>query len=589
MMYTMKLLKYLYFSALFLLLPAGVVMSAHAQAQVYVRGQWITINSQTLSTLEDYRENPANMEFSKYGGWKARRTSATGYFRVEKIDGRWWAIDPEGYYYIHKALNSVKLNDLSRDEIYQTLTKHGFNGFGNWTDERILESSLKGQTPLAYCPGISFVGNYRRERPVRIEMPIFDDEFESYCNNLAQYFVQYEGDPHVFGYFSDNELSWVHEGLRAHLKIPDSKDENHITAINFLKERGKTENNWDTEDESAYVALMGERYYSVVSKAIKAVSPDHLYLGTRSNSSERRNEAFMRNAGKYVDVYSTNHYSKWGAREYEIQNMVKWAGKPIMITEFYSMEIAPDKAITGAGHRVIDQKSRGLFYQNFVSTLAETGAVVGYHWFKFQDDGNGNKGVVDQDGKLYAELLESMEELNTRIYDFIDYADSREKPMLRLDAEADAYYQGDTNFNTEEMLVKKSRVNHMLREAYLRFDLASVPANAGAAEIKVFSIAGGSAISNYQAELVTDDDWDESTLALSNRTEGSKVLATWSDGGDVTIDVTDEIREAIEGNRKLSIRIVATLGNGNAANYASSEHHDLTVRPKLLVYAAEQN
>ncbi len=35
---------------------------------------------------------------SRYGGWtKGPRLAATGHFRVEKLDGKWWLVDPEGY------------------------------------------------------------------------------------------------------------------------------------------------------------------------------------------------------------------------------------------------------------------------------------------------------------------------------------------------------------------------------------------------------------------------------------------------------------------------------------------------------------
>jgi len=37
------------------------------------------------------------MELIKYGGWKACQITATGFFRVEKNDLSWLAIDSEGY------------------------------------------------------------------------------------------------------------------------------------------------------------------------------------------------------------------------------------------------------------------------------------------------------------------------------------------------------------------------------------------------------------------------------------------------------------------------------------------------------------
>ena len=235
--------------------------AALPEAQVYTTGNWLSFGCRTPETIEDYSVNPTNLVFSKYGGWKARRhDQGTGFFRVGQIDGRWWAIDPEGYLYIHKALNSVNLDDFTPDEIYQILPQYGVNGLGCWSDEAILQSSLKAGTPLAYCPKLSFIAEYRRDRLAlngrpRIEMPVFDDEFVPFANQTAQYFAPYVNDPHVFGYFSDNELPWRDEGLPAHLAITDHSDENYITAIDFLTARGKTVDNWDTEDQYAYMAF----------------------------------------------------------------------------------------------------------------------------------------------------------------------------------------------------------------------------------------------------------------------------------------------------------------------------------------------
>ncbi|MGQ1948386.1 CBM96 family carbohydrate-binding protein [Geofilum sp. OHC36d9] len=574
----------------FLVLVSAQTNEAYSQAQAGSSSQWFTMNCQILDRLNDYEENPSNMEFSKYGGWKAHQTTATGFFRVEKIDGRWWAIDPEGYYYMHKALNSVNLDDFSTDEIYKLLTENGFNGLGCWSDEGIV-TTLNNESPLAYCPKISFIGIYRAQRNPRIEMPVFDDEFETFANELAQGFALYKEDPYVFGYFSDNELSWKNEGLKAHLAITDPTDKNYITAVNFLSSRGKTSSNWDEDDLYAYMALMAERYYSVVSAAIRKVDPNHMYLGSRCNSTEKTLEDFMKNAGKYVDVFSTNHYSRWGARDFEIQNMVNWSGRPLMLTEFYAMHDKTDKA-TGAGWKVKDEESRGMFYQNFVTTTAETGCVVGWHWFKFQDDQvDVAKGIVDIDGNQYTTLLEDMKEVNNHIYDFIDYVDSQPQPSVTLIPEADAYYKGNTNYGSESELISKfSTKAPYLRETYLRFDLSSIAALSSDiyyARLKLFSINTGSEVSSYQAELVEDDNWDANSIVYSNSPDGTKILYTWSDGGDVTIDVTNELLNALDDNNKLSIRIACTLSNNKATRFGSSEHPNPIAHPKLMVYSKE--
>ncbi|MCX7886162.1 MAG: beta-agarase [Verrucomicrobiae bacterium] len=47
--------------------------------------------------LTDLRAHPGPSGWNRYGGWaKGPKREATGHFRVEKIDGKWWLIDPEG-------------------------------------------------------------------------------------------------------------------------------------------------------------------------------------------------------------------------------------------------------------------------------------------------------------------------------------------------------------------------------------------------------------------------------------------------------------------------------------------------------------
>lgn len=49
---------------------------------------------------KDLAEHPGPKGWNRYGGWAdGPRYKATGHFRVEKIKGKWWMIDPEGCLY----------------------------------------------------------------------------------------------------------------------------------------------------------------------------------------------------------------------------------------------------------------------------------------------------------------------------------------------------------------------------------------------------------------------------------------------------------------------------------------------------------
>jgi len=540
---------------------------------------WPT-GSRTLDSIEDYSVYAPNLELSKYGGWKEQRVKATGFFRVEKIDDRWWAVDPEGYLYISKALNTTHPNSFSSQEVYDILLDNGFNGLGGWSNESILTPALQASTPLAYSPKFSFLGEFEgRDRG--IYMPIFDDDWFEHCDAYAaQVITPYVGDPHVFGFMSDNEISF-YSNLKQHLEINDNNDKNYTTAINFLSARGKNASNWNAEDEDAYVALLGERYYSGVYNAIRKIDPNHMVLGSRANSKERYNEAFMRVSGKYVDIFSMNHYSRWGAREAMIKNMSDWTGRPLMITEFYAMQ-TPDGV--GAGWKVADQKSRGLFYQNYVSTLMETGDVVGFHWFKFRDDKNGNKGVVTQEGVQWTETLDYMREMNSQIYDFADYIDSRNPIDLVYTPEADAFFFNNQNLGTDEILVVKFSGSTAVRQSYLRFDLSPIQGRVEKAVVKLRSVIASAVPGEYLAELVPNNSWGETTINLSNHPTGTTDLYSWTYGDDVSIDVTDQINAALAaGDDKLSIRIRATRETTKQPFWGSRENPNPNARPEIQI------
>lgn len=51
---------------------------------------------------------------SRWGGWKdGPRLEATGYFRVEKVDGKWWMVDPEGHLFFSHGPANVRMANLT--------------------------------------------------------------------------------------------------------------------------------------------------------------------------------------------------------------------------------------------------------------------------------------------------------------------------------------------------------------------------------------------------------------------------------------------------------------------------------------------
>ena len=553
-------------------------------------GAYHTYQARQLNEVEGYYPVAENLELSSYGGWKAGgQFQATGFFRTQKIDGRWWVIDPEGYRYIHKAVTSVDLiNGTTAQKAHEIVKSFGMNGLANWSDESIIDHALQAENKLAYCPKYSFISNYKKTRSDDLEIPVFDEEFESFCQEAAQYFAQYKNNPEVFGYFIDNELSWSYKGgLASHLAVGDTSDLNYQKAQSYLRSIGKNASNFTAEDEHNYSVLMIERYCSVVCNAIRAVDPNHMILGPRFNKSWLRPDEFYEVAGKYLDIIGLNHYHRWGSRHSELERIANASQRPLLFSEFYAMEKSPSLEEPGAGWKVKDQTSRASYYQHFLTENAAKPFMVGFHWFRFRDKDGENKGIVNEAGTPYPQLQKKIKEMNTLLYDYIDFVDNQDRSTMTLGADADSTYRRAYNFGSDPILQVKNASTNWDRRFCVRFDASDVPSDEEiiSAKVQLSSVSLEEKLSgDYHATLVEDNDWNEATIKGNNAPAFSSTpLKSWSHGDDVEIDVTEELLDALDGDKKLTVGVYNTLRNGVMAEYASKEYPYASARPKLMI------
>jgi hypothetical protein len=99
-------------------------------------GQWIPADwpgkAKTIDDLkaawdnEDKELQPGNFNVSKFGGFLGMKTKATGFFRVEQLEGKWWFVDPEGYLFFSTGSTGIGPRSefarvKGREYIYKTL------------------------------------------------------------------------------------------------------------------------------------------------------------------------------------------------------------------------------------------------------------------------------------------------------------------------------------------------------------------------------------------------------------------------------------------------------------------------------------
>lgn len=443
------------------------VAAAPAQRAVEVTTNpgagWQPMPTRTLDDLPpEFTKAPAST-FDKYGGWISRKSKATGFFYVKKIDGRWWLIDPDGCLFIDKGMSSVKTTDTTgalaalktqfgsqtnwAQDTGELLRANGFNSLGAWSDDEMFHAASR---QLVHTKLLSFMAAYGKKRGDTYQQPghtgypnncpfIFDPGFEKFCDEYARQLAAGKNDPWLLGYFSDNELPWTRAMLENYLSLPRA-DSGHQAALDWLKKRhgvSASKESITAGDKEDFLAFASDRYFRLVSEAIRKYDPNHLYLGARFYGATLKCPEVFRACGPYVNVVSVNYYNAWTPKRALIEMWARESGKPILITEWYAkaMDSGMPNA-SGAGWLVKTQRERGMFYQNFTLGLLESKVCVGWDWFKYMDNDpsdktvdpsnrDSNKGIVNNRYKPYAPLLDAMQQLNKRVYSLTECFDKQ--------------------------------------------------------------------------------------------------------------------------------------------------------------------
>jgi len=361
-------------------------------------------------------------ELTVYGGSLKSKTSATGYFYIKKVNGCWYIVDPEGYLFFTIGVNSVskgggvQLPDFLRDI--------GTNTLGCWSDETINDGTSH---KMPYCPRWNFMATYKNSTQRTKDLyakgiiPVFDPAYTVFCDNHAMQLSAASDDPFLLGHFSDNELP-IYDNttygnlLDRFLAIEDKSDPNFIAAKNWIVGRGGESYVISAEDMEEFHGYVTGTYYKITGEAIKKYDPNHLYLGSRLHGAAKSKPSIFIEAGKYVDIISINVYGVWTPSK---SDMDRWSsgGKPFIVTEFYAK--AEDSGLPnqgGAGWLVPTQEDRAKFFENFTLALIEHPGCVGYHYFRYIDDGEANKGLIDANFKWYEPLKNSFNKVARDIY-----------------------------------------------------------------------------------------------------------------------------------------------------------------------------
>lgn len=449
--------------------------------------------TRTYSALDDlgkYSDYGKEPQFDIYGGLmdEERRQAATGFFYSKKIDGRWWFIDPLGYPFYVCAMHAVRIKYLgSPNQEREAIKAHGSKeGWEEWACDKLKndwyfnvgdsdvtteKNSIVQQRAFggfAYHYGRKIGTNSSNGGSTIFSqnntMPVFDPGFSEFADETSKKLTERANDSNLLGYTTDNELPMDVNMLYNYLTLDYTNPVNKYSyacawnwLCNVLKKDNPEPQDITEEIVQLFRGFVWDRYFYVVTTAMRKYDPNHMILGARCLTHVKNAPWVLRFASMYLDGMTVNWYGQWEADADDLKQLCTNADLPLMVTEFYTkaMENAggfedPPKPLTntrGAGWVVPTQADRGDFYQNFTLRLLECKNFVGWHWHQYIDDDpspevifkedgktwrdqsniDANKGIVDNRHIPYEALVSRMAQINKNVYRLIDHFDAKYK------------------------------------------------------------------------------------------------------------------------------------------------------------------
>ena len=203
------------------------------------------------------------MQRTKWGGIADNSFRGNGFFRVDKRDGVFWLVDPDGGRFLSKGVNNVRFDpdnvrntdrvpyaDTCREKYgsqqnwrvaaANRLASWNFNTVGCWSDEFVANA---GSSPLGNTPTVALGASFRLHRRDETFPDVFDTAFLDHIRESAKnHCTKWRNEPGLLGTFIDNELYWspdwrgTDELLTLFLNLPAHRP-GRVAAIMRLEER----------------------------------------------------------------------------------------------------------------------------------------------------------------------------------------------------------------------------------------------------------------------------------------------------------------------------------------------------------------
>ena len=401
------------------------------------------------------KDTRAKTDRCSYGGFLGTSAKATGFFRVEQIDGRWWFVCPDGHLFFSTGMNGVGTSSgtrsTGREKLFAALpppnlarsSGGGRSGnsasFYTWNLQRRLGDDWRSRwaeltTQRMAAWGFNTVHNWGAPRqaggeprvPYALMMrgaltagsvmglpDVYAEDFARRIDEVvAGQLAPLRGDPFMLGYFIGNEPSWPGRESQLCDTVLKGAASPLRTKLAAHLARGDT-----PASRREFVFGAFQRYLDVINAAARRHDPNHLSLGIRFGGSPHDDIAKL---ARGFDVYSLNIYRVAPDRA-QLDRLYAIVQRPILIGEFHIG--VPNRGLAPGLVQAASQDERAAGYRYYVEQGAAHPALVGAHWFQWLDqpatgrfDGeNYNIGFVDVTDQPYAEMVAAAKLTHARL------------------------------------------------------------------------------------------------------------------------------------------------------------------------------
>lgn len=342
--------------------------------------------------------------------------TSKGFFSVDRRNGRWWLITPDGKPFFSIGLNHIDPASLRypenihiwqdkydgstitwlKESVAKNLSAWGFNTLGwaqevtvrQWAHSRSFTADEYRALNMPYCHMLPFTESHQWEQHTR-HFDFYSTEWEEWCEYVARsHCAALSEDPNLIGYFYSDCPTWIHD-----------RDHNNWRGPIFDPAQLKSDSG------RKELAKLAQRYYKTTHDAIRRYDKNHLILGDRYEANAPISQVVLKTALAYVDVLSfqdfrdpVTHLDYW----------YKETEKPVLLAD-----AAKIKWQTVPGEFT---RNNGQWYAETLNALSKNPGCIGFHLCgAYQRNKARRYGLLDEYENPDIENVDLIKEANQKI------------------------------------------------------------------------------------------------------------------------------------------------------------------------------